>query len=229
MHLIRNVHVAGAEEEILEALVEAIAVAVQLERAQEPPSFSTGRRRRRLGLLLHLHLDPRRGDSANAEALFARRVARRDRSRQRWRRRWRRVPAGRRRRGAFRGWLPGEPLDELAEVPGLRLDDLRRQDVDDPDIPPRRRLRDGVGEPVRGRRRRRRCAAGWELRGVLHGVAAGEWFVCVREREAEGGGGSTRLPVPATARRQWREGAESTGGLYRRSGLGPRAVWCPEN
>lgn len=156
MKIGHGVHVAGAEEEIVEALalVEAVVVAVQLKRAQEPSPFSTRRRRRRLGLLLLLlHLDPRRG----AEALVARRVVRRDRSRRRRRRRRRRVPAGgrgrRQRAGALLGWLPGEPLDELAEVPGLRLDDVRRQDVDDPDLP-RRRLRDGVGEPpVRGRLR----------------------------------------------------------------------------
>lgn len=163
---IDTLHVAGAEEEILQPLEEHVVAAVQLERAQEPSSlFVTRRRRLGLLLLLHLQLDrPRRGAGAGAldDDVARRRRFARVLMVRRGRRRRRHVLGGRRGAGAGAGavgrGLPGEPLDELAEVPGLRLDDLRRQDVDDPDLPRRRRrLGDGVGEPpVRGRRGRRR-------------------------------------------------------------------------
>jgi hypothetical protein len=196
--LVKAVHVAGAEEEVLQPLEEGLVAAVLRPECAQVPSS-----RRRLGLLFDRH-----------RALFSRRVAG---ARRRVRRR---VLGGRRRRG-----LPREPLDELAEVPGLRLDDLRLQDVHDLDLITRRGLvgGDGVGEPVHGNPRRR-AGAGRELRrGVLHGESSpvsgfcmrtgGFWSVDREKRASEDDGDEGAY--------EWRG---RWGAFYRHSGRGSRAV-----
>jgi hypothetical protein len=179
-------------------LEERLVAAVLRPECAQVPSSS----RRRLGLVLHLR-------PARHRALFARRVAG---ARRRVRRR------------VLRG-LPREPLDELAEVPGLRLDDLRRQDVHDLDLITRRGLvgDGGVGEPVHGNPRRR-AGAGRELRGVLHGESS-ERLLRAHVRVTSGvwTERSERARTPET--KALTSGERGRGGaFYRHSGRGSRAV-----